>query len=327
MIPERPPKSVAIIGMGASNATYLHYVTQVGTYKRRFNEVWAINSMAGVIQHDRVFLSDDPKHILEPLVEANPECSAMGMLHWLAVHPGPVYTSRHYKDYPGTVEYPLQAVLDTVNPPYLNTTVAYALAFALHLGVKEIGLYGCDFTYPDKHAAESGRGCVEFLLGIAFSRSVQITLPHDTTLMDMHVPDHKRFYGYATGDEVVIKHEPVEVDGVKGMRPIVTHLSDKPVISEEAKAKLKEVRNDLCDETANNGHDPDNGQQHECNDHDGLNGSSGVDLPGDLGHVCHDERHHDNGRHRPEDSGGDEHLAEGADSKPSIPVSLGYDGC
>lgn len=289
--------------MGASNSTYVHFVTQVGTYKRRFNEVWAVNSMAGVIQHDRAFLSDDPKHILEPLVQANPECSAMGMLHWLAVHPGPVYTSRAYPEYPGTVEYPLQAVMETVNPPYLNTTVAYALAYALHLGVKQIGLYGCDFSYPDRHASESGRGCVEFLLGIAFARGVQVTLPHDTTLMDMNVPENKRFYGFAEGDEVTIKYEQVEG---KGMRPIVIHASD------EKMEKLKEVKNDLCPAGSNNGHDPDNGVQHVSPERRHIRPDR-VDIPSDHSDVCDNERHHDNGRDGTCDPSRNEYVAEGAD--------------
>jgi hypothetical protein len=50
---------------------------------------------------------------------------------------------------------------------YFNSTAAYAVAYAIHMGVKKISVFGMDFTYPNAHDAEKGRACVEFWLGIA----------------------------------------------------------------------------------------------------------------------------------------------------------------
>lgn len=174
---KRPnPKSVAIVGMGNSCKTYVLHCAQKGSYKKSFDETWAINAMAGVIQHDRALVMDDIESILKPLISANPTCMTAGMMDWLPVHPGPVYTTTVWPGYPGLVEYPLEEVIRCTGAQYLNTTVAYAVALAMSIGfdrkegvgsVKRIALYGCDFTYPNVHVSESGRGCVEFLLGLA----------------------------------------------------------------------------------------------------------------------------------------------------------------
>jgi hypothetical protein len=83
---------------------------------------------------------------------------------------------------------------------YFNSTAAYAIAYALHVGATRISCWGMDFTYPDAHDAEKGRGCVEFWLGMAAERGVEITLPKTTSLMDAMYSQAQRFYGYDTLD-------------------------------------------------------------------------------------------------------------------------------
>jgi hypothetical protein len=46
-------------------------------------------------------------------------------------------------------------------------------------------LFGCDFSYPNLHLAESGRACVEFWMGQASARGVQFAIAGHSTLMDM----------------------------------------------------------------------------------------------------------------------------------------------
>jgi hypothetical protein len=58
-------------------------------------------------------------------------------------------------------------VINSCGMAYLNNTGACAVAYAVHIGVKKISLFGCDYTYPNVHDAEKGRACLEFHLGIA----------------------------------------------------------------------------------------------------------------------------------------------------------------
>lgn len=221
-LPGRPlPKHVAIVAMGKSASDFLALACSHGGVHTIADETWAINATAATLKHDRAFVMDDLRHTI-PREAAEGAKVAQGILHWLPSHPGPVYTSTAYPEYPALVEYPLADALQAIGGlPYLNTSVAHAVAFAMLLGVAELSLYGCDFTYPDLHAAESGRGCVEYLLGIACYKGMHLHVPATTTLLDANVPDGKRIYGY---------HDPVWVDLVDG-RVKVTHGPKPPAPS------------------------------------------------------------------------------------------------
>ena len=62
-------------------------------------------------------------------------------------HEGPIYTCELDDRCPGLVEYPIEQVVAENNSYYLNNTVAYAIAFAIHTKVKKINLFGIDFSY------------------------------------------------------------------------------------------------------------------------------------------------------------------------------------
>ena len=199
----RVPESVAILGMGRSIATYVHMIAQAGNVRAVYDQVWAINAAAAPLRADLIFHMDDIE-IQERRAAngANPHIA--GLLATLAGDEGPlVVTSRWHKNYPRTRAYPLQDVLREVRYAYFNSTAAYALALAIAIGVKRIGLFGCDFSYPNAHRAETGRGCVEFWIGMAMARGVAIQVAGDSTLLDACVPERERFYGYDTVDVAV----------------------------------------------------------------------------------------------------------------------------
>lgn len=201
--------SVAIVAMGRSSATYLSMASTKGGRHKIADEVWAINSMGGVIQHDLLFHMDDCR-VQEARAKAQPDGNVAGMLDWLKVHPR-FFTSKAYPEYQGAMEYPLQDVINGIGSVYFNNTVAYAVAWAIHIGVKKISLWGVDYSYPDLHKAESGRGCVEFLLGVAAARGIELEVAADSTLLDANVPDNQKPYGY---DASHVKFDYTE-NGVK----------------------------------------------------------------------------------------------------------------
>lgn len=194
------PKHVAILALGPSLEAYVDLVKRLGARRKFADEVWGINAVADVIQCDRVFHMDDVR-IQQIRADAKPDCNIAAMLPWLKAHPGPVYTSRPHPDYPGLIAYPLQEVLNTCGRiVYFNGTTAYAAAFAIHIGVEKISLFGCDFTRPNAHDAEKGRACLEFYLGMAKGRGIEIGLPAGTALMDACAEPDERLYGYDTLD-------------------------------------------------------------------------------------------------------------------------------
>lgn len=195
----RAPEHVAILGLGPSVRQFLEVTKRMGGRRAFCDEVWGINALGDVFACDRIFHMDDVR-VQEIRSAARPDSNIAHMLRWLKTYPGPVVTSRAHSDYPGLVEFPLEAVLNEFPDAYFNSTAAYAIAYALHLGVKKISVFGFDFTYPDAHDAEKGRACVEFWLGLASAHGVQIALPRTTSLMDAMYQQDKRFYGYDTLD-------------------------------------------------------------------------------------------------------------------------------
>lgn len=190
-----PPKSVAILGLGPSVSQYLELSKRLGG--RHVDEVWGINALGDVFACDVVFHMDDVR-IQERRAAARPESNIARMLAWLRKHPGPVITSRAHPDYPGLIEFPLAAVLQEFGGwAYFNNTSAYAVAYAVFLGVERLEVYGNDFTYADAHHAEKGRGCVEFWLGVALARGIDVKVPHASSLLDSCCPE-QRLYGYDT---------------------------------------------------------------------------------------------------------------------------------
>jgi hypothetical protein len=190
---------VAILGLGPSLGAYVDLVKRLGGRSAWSDEVWAINAVGDVVACDRVFHMDDLL-VQEARAEAKPDGNIAAMVRWLKKHPGPIYTSRLRPGYPGLVEFPLQDVLRDGGLPYFNNTAAYAIAYAVFIGVKKISLFGIDFTLPNIHAGEKGRACCEFWLGMAAARGIVIVGPEQSTIMDYCAPDAERFYGYDAVD-------------------------------------------------------------------------------------------------------------------------------
>lgn len=191
-------KHVAIIGLGPSANQFLELAKRAGGRRAVCDEVWGINGIGDVYAVDRVFHMDDVR-IQEIRAKARPESNIARMLEWMRSSKVSIVTSRAHPDYPALEEFPLEAVVNDLGFAYFNSTAAYAVAYAIHMGVAKLSCYGMDFTYPNAHDAEKGRACVEFWLGIAAGRGIRLAMPRVTSLMDACYPVlNDRLYGYDT---------------------------------------------------------------------------------------------------------------------------------
>jgi hypothetical protein len=199
---------VAILGLGPSLSDYVDITKRLGGRHKLADEVWGINAVGDIVQCDAVVHMDDVR-IQERRAAAAPDSNIAAMLEWMRKHPGPIYTSVPHPDYPGTVAYPLQDVVRDLGTIYFNSTAAYAVALAIHRGATSIMCFGMDFTYPNSHDAEQGRGCVEFWLGLATARGIKVQAPKTSSLLDACYPSSMRFYGYDMVN-VLRSDDPVE---------------------------------------------------------------------------------------------------------------------
>ena len=111
-------KSVAIVGLGNSFSEFI--LARIRSEK--FDEVWAINSMSGVIYHDKCFMMDPPSRFLDtPNAGQQTNIMANRLKSKLNI---PIFSCTLDKRCPDVVEYPLQEVLQKTKYAYLNNTVA-----------------------------------------------------------------------------------------------------------------------------------------------------------------------------------------------------------
>lgn len=97
----------------------------------------------------------------------------------------------------GLVEFPLEDVINaTGGMPYFNSTPAYMIGMAMMEKVKRMHLFGLDYAFNDKYRAERGRSCIEYWLGRAIERGIEVATSKKAWLFDQNRTD--KLYGYDT---------------------------------------------------------------------------------------------------------------------------------
>lgn len=196
---QQSPGHVAILGLGPTVADYLHVTRCMGGRKAFCDQVWAINALGGILDCDLVFHMDDVR-IQERRAKANPTGNIANMLKWMRRYSGRIITSRVHDGYKALEAFPVQELLDETGSLYLNSTGAYAVAYAVLKGATRLSLFGIDYSYANSHDAEKGRACFEFWLGIAHARGIKIAVAKASPLMDSCVPQAEKLYGFDTLD-------------------------------------------------------------------------------------------------------------------------------
>lgn len=194
-----PGQHIAIIGLGPSAEQYLDITKRQGGRQKFCDQTWTINALGDVFACDLVFHMDDIR-IQEIRAAARPDSNIAAMVKWLKTTKIPVVTSRAHPDYPALIAFPLEEILNELGHDYFNSTAAYTIALAIHVGATKISIFGMDFSYASTHDAEKGRACVEFWLGVAHARGIEICMPASTSLMDACHSRAERLYGYDTVD-------------------------------------------------------------------------------------------------------------------------------
>ena len=200
---EHSPKKVWLVCMGPSCYDIFEPLLTQEATPDLYDEIWAINMASNVFWHDLVFWMDD----LDAQDQAKP-----GLISMLRRKGTPVITSKAYPDIlPNSYDYPLSECsvpsMALIGKPYMTNSVAQAIAYAMHIGVHTLRLYGADFTYPNRDFAESGRACVEFWIALAHQKQMKIELTPRTSLFDA-IQD-KGIYGYREQQDITLPNGDV----------------------------------------------------------------------------------------------------------------------
>jgi hypothetical protein len=198
MYDPRDVEAVTILGLGRSIMSYvakMHSGDIMENERNPRHEVWTINWGAFLYKHDVCWemhdFSTEPD-LLDPIQRRR-----------FAELPTPIVTVKAFNEIENTFEYPIVDIVNFFNDNYFSNCVAYQIAMAVMIGVKQISLYGCDYNYKVPGGAQSpyehGRSCVEYWLKEAIRRDIVVIVPKETMLMDMYqrVHEGQQLYGYS----------------------------------------------------------------------------------------------------------------------------------
>jgi hypothetical protein len=122
----------------------------------------------------------------------------------------PIYTCELDPRIKNAIRYPVEDVCNATKCAYMNTTVAFAIAFGLYNKVGRIDLFGIDFSYKENmHFAEAGRACVEFWISKCMSEDILVGISGRSTVLDSNVPATEKLYGFHRLEKplVAVPHE------------------------------------------------------------------------------------------------------------------------
>jgi hypothetical protein len=250
------PETVALVGMGPSIKDLMSERLTQEAAPDFADEIWTINMTSMFLHHDLTIWMDDlyDQESFKPGLMA--ELRRMGK---------PVITAKSYPDIvPTSYDFPLdEAVRMSMHyfgKPYLNSGVAQGVAYAILKKVKTLKLYGCDFTYPDRGYAESGRACAEAWLTIANTMGMELKVAPSTSLFD--ACDDKIVYGYKGplkihlgGDNYYEYVTPTEAQKRQEPDYVPEDSSGRPVTEDTSNAELSRT----VPGTQSNGADADGG--------------------------------------------------------------------
>lgn len=101
----------------------------------------------------------------------------------------PLYMQEKY--FENVTEYPFDEVAKTTGY-YFNSSIAYAIALAIHEQVDRIGVFGVDMKGDDEYGYQKPN--IEYLLGLAKGMGIDVVVPEQSPLLKFQ-GDKIWFYG------------------------------------------------------------------------------------------------------------------------------------
>ena len=151
------------------------------------SEIWGVNTMYRNRDLDRIFIMHDIKYdILTQDRDFVDSINTKGM---------PVYTAGDYPPIKNNIPYPTEEVIQYFGVGFFLNVMGWMLALAIMQKPKRITLYGVDMRSDSGDEYRLGeRGCIEFWLGMAMGKGIDIGLPQESFLLKRVMRGN--FYGY-----------------------------------------------------------------------------------------------------------------------------------
>lgn len=158
-------------------------------------EVWGLPWDGDWARMDRLFEMHDLR-----LLESEHSKRQTGYIEKLKEIDVPLYMQDKY--FPNVTRFPFDDVAK-VTGNYFNSSIAYAIALAIHEDVEEIAVYGVDMKGDDEYGYQKPN--IEYLLGLAKGKGIKVIIPEQSPLLKFqgdgiwfynHYPKYVDRYGW-----------------------------------------------------------------------------------------------------------------------------------
>lgn len=180
---------VTLLGLGSSIYDWIR--TTHDKFDTLNGEVWTINSGGALYRHDLVFDMHSGGWIDK--LDADIKDRVLRRRAWFKNHDKPIIMPRALPEYPTSVAYPLAEVQAKAKSSYFTIGAAYPLALAYVCDVKQLRIFGFDFSGD---ALESGQACCEYWVGRLIEKGCQVQTSPNSHFMDGINAKSGAIYGY-----------------------------------------------------------------------------------------------------------------------------------
>lgn len=189
------PKSVALVCLGPSRNAYINarLESDLSETVVGLDEVWTLNRGIGVFQHDLGFVMD---HI-QGEADHYPRYGAM-----LWKHDKPIITSDNCEGWPAHVHrLPFRLMWNwlasTINPQHgtwYHNSLAYILIYAAFIGVRDLRVFGADYSHHSSGIVEDGHPNVAYWAGKLEAAGLVVSVPTESSFLNAN--QRQWIYGY-----------------------------------------------------------------------------------------------------------------------------------
>lgn len=191
----KAPKTVTMVCLGPSRNSYIGacFESDLSDSLAGVDETWTLNRGHSAFQHDLCFVMDH-------LGGESDKFPRYGASLWN--HSKPIITSDNCDGWPAHVhKFPFKEVwnwtIGAVNPQHgdwYHNSVAYIIVYAAYIGVKELRIFGADYSMHSSGVVEDGHPCVAYWVGKMEQVGLRVMAPGDSAFLNIN--QRSWIYGY-----------------------------------------------------------------------------------------------------------------------------------
>lgn len=130
-------------------------------------ELWGINDVImRRVNFDLLFNIHRPEDYCEMDMACTKLASSVGI---------PIIMPDEYEHLPTSIKFPLDEIMKEFDTDYFMTGIAFMLAYAAHLGYKQIDCYGINMRGADEKY-KNARACVEYWIAKAEGKGIKVNM-------------------------------------------------------------------------------------------------------------------------------------------------------